>query len=144
MNNYSVNYLEITTKTYSPKQDNLRYYRSGTYMFSKKYKAQVIKDVGDAGLILLEYFYDMRTYAHFNPTDNKRIANDLNWTASKVARVKTVLTSNEYLLILKDTNKDGSKLYRILLGKDLVQHYKVTNNLSNIKAVSFQNTTEVI
>ena len=66
----------------------------------------------------------------------------------------TLMFINEYILVYDSVLQDhyiynyvkylNLNIKELDLLKDLVQHYKVTNNLSNIKAVSFQNTTEVI
>ena len=38
-----------------------------------------------------------------------------------------MLTKEGFLVIKKDTLKDGAKIYRILLGKELVRKYNETN-----------------
>jgi len=137
MSNYSDNYLNVTTKTYPPSQRNLRYIRSD-YMFTMDYKRKVIKEVGDSACILLEFFYDRRKYNYFKPTDNQYIADSLSWNKKKVERVKTTLVKNDYLLILKDKAKDGTQFYRVLLGKDIVEHYKDTGEISKDAVIDIQ------
>jgi hypothetical protein len=124
MKKYSKNYLKAVSKTYPPSGDNLKFIRAGEYMFTEDYKRELIFNLGDSGYILFDFFYSRKKYNYFVPTDNTYIANQLGWTDSKVERIKTLLVKEGYLLLLKDTVKDGSKFYRILLGKDIVDHYK--------------------
>lgn len=124
MKKYSENYLKAVSKTYPPSGDNLKFIRAGEYMFTEEYKRELISNLGDSGYILFDFFYSRKKYNYFVPTDNTYIANQLGWTDSKVERIKTLLVKEGYLLLLKDTVKDGSKFYRILLGKDIVDHYK--------------------
>lgn len=124
MKKYSENYLKAVSKTYPPSGDNLKFIRAGEYMFTEDYKRELISNLGDSGYILFDFFYSRKKYNYFVPTDNTYIANQLGWTDSKVERIKTLLVKEGYLLLLKDTVKDGSKFYRILLGKDIVDHYK--------------------
>lgn len=124
MKKYSKNYLKAVSKTYPPSGDNLKFIRAGEYMFTEEYKRELISNLGDSGYILFDFFYSRKKYNYFTPTDNTYIANQLGWTDSKVERIKTLLVKEGYLLLLKDTVKDGSKFYRILLGKDIVDHYK--------------------
>ena len=123
MKKYSENYLKAVSKTYPPSGDNLKFIRAGEYMFTEEYKRELISNLGDSGYILFDFFYSRKKYSYFTPTDNEYIAKQLGWTSSKVERLKTTLVKEGYLLLLKDTVKDGSKFYRILLGKDIVNHY---------------------
>lgn len=129
MANYSSNYLKVTSKTYSPHHSNMKSVAKGSLMFKEDYKRRLIQELGDSEYLLLEYFHSRKSYNFFVPTDDTAIAKDIGWTASKVKRIKTDLVKAEYLLILKDTAKDGAKFYRIILGKELVEHYHTSGML---------------
>ena len=92
-------------------------------MITEQYKRQIIQDTSDAGLILFEFYYSRMNHNYFNPKDNSRIGQKIGWSAKKVERVRKQLKDNHYILILSDTNKDKSKLYRTLLGQEIVEHY---------------------
>lgn len=127
MSDYNQNYLKQTAKIYPPKSRNLKKI-TGAYMFTAEYKHTLISTLGDSEYILFEFLYSRKTYNYFIPTDNKAMADAIGWTESKVERIKSNLTKAGYLLILKDTAKDGAKFYRVLLGKELVSFYKEHNH----------------
>jgi hypothetical protein len=132
MKNYNNNYLKIVSKMYCPskRSEKLRFIKGGTYMLTKDTKYNIIKETGsDSAAILYEYFYEYRNYNHFAPTNDERIARELGWSASKVARIKSLLKKHKYLLILKDTVKDGTVLYRTILDPVLIRFYEENNKL---------------
>jgi hypothetical protein len=131
MSNYSENYLEVSTVMYKPMSRNLSYAKAGGYVLSEEYTKRLIKIVGDSGYILFNHFYKKSSYRFFIPTDNKKLADGIGWSVSKVERIKTLLVKKGYLLILKDTGNDGCSIYRVLLGTELINHYKDTGHLPN-------------
>lgn len=120
--------LNSQSKVYAPKQDQLRYIR-GEYMINLETKYSIIKELGDSAWLLYEFFYEKRRYNHFAPTDDKAIAEAMGWSSSKVARIKTLLKKHNLLLILKDTTRDGTVLYRTILQKHLIEFYLEHNTL---------------
>ena len=135
MSNYNKNYLNVTSKVYPPSTEYLRYMKSGEYMFKDEYKRELITELGDSAYLLFEFFYSRRKYNYFIPTDNTEIGKQIGWTSSKVERIKGQLVEKGYLLILKDTAKDGSKFYRILLGNKIVEHYKLYKRIDDADIV---------
>jgi len=130
MSNYTTNYLKVVSKMYAPKSDRLRYERQGGYTLKPQSKYDIIAETkSDAAAILYEYFYEHRKYNHFAPTNDAKIGRDLSWTNSKVTRVKSLLKKHKYLLILKDTVKDGTVIYRTILNTDLIIFYETYNHL---------------
>ena len=121
--NYSINYLELGAITYPPK---LKMYRS-ILMLTAEQKNEVVKATNDSALRLYEYYINKKSWKHFNPLNYKSIGRALTWSASKTEKCKGMLVKEGYLLIKKDTLPDGTKIFRILLGKDVVSLYKLTN-----------------
>ena len=128
MSDYNQNYLKQTAKVYPPKSKHLKKMQ-GTYMFTDEYKRTLISTLGDSECILLEFLYSRKNYNYFIPTDNLAMAEAIGWTESKVERIKSNLSKAGYLLVLKDTAKDGARFYRVLLGTELVSFYKEHNAL---------------
>lgn len=143
MKKYNKNYLNATSKIYPPHGTNLRYMKSGEYMFKDEYKRTLIKELGDSGYLLFDFLYSRRKYNYFIPTDNQQIADLIGWDKSKVERMKTLLTSSGYLLILKDTAKDKTKFYRVLLGKDIVSHYKLHGTIDDADIVLLEKQLDI-
>ena len=121
--NYNKNYLKVGAITYTPK---LKICRS-ILMLTLEQKNEVAMSTNDSALRLYEYYIDKKTWKHFNPIDYTKVGKELGWTASKTEKCKTMLTKEGFLVIKKDTLKDGAKIYRILLGKELVRKYNETN-----------------
>lgn len=144
MQKYSENYLKAISKTYPPTGENLKFVRAGDYMFKEDYKRELINELGDSGYILFDFFYSRKKFNYFVPTDNHYIAKQLCWSDSKVERVKSVLVKKEYLLILKDTARDGSKIYRILMGKDIVEHYKKNGTIDDSYILSSEKNIDSV
>lgn len=124
MNDYSQNYLNIGLITYPPK---LKMYRS-VLMITPEQTRQLSIDTSDSAVRLYNFYIDKRGWKHFNPLDYKQIGLALGWTARKTETQKAKLQEAGYLLVIKDTLKDKTIVYRVLLGKDIVSHYKETGN----------------
>jgi len=136
--NYSKNYLKVSTIVYPPK---LNMYRS-ILMLNGQQKTEVAIATNDSALRLYEFYINKSTWKHFNPTDYVKIGENLGWTGRKTESNKTLLTKAKYLLIKKDTLKDGAKIYRILLGKQIIEHYLETKELpSNIESFTYKEET---
>ena len=133
--NYSENYLKVGTIVYPPK---LTQYRN-LFMLTPDQKTEVAKLTNDSALRLYEFFITKKSWKHFNPTDYERIGKVLGWTARKTESNKTLLTKANYLLIKKDTLKDSTKIYRVLLGKPIIEHYNETNEFpSDTEAFTYR------
>ena len=128
MQKYSENYLNVSTKVYAPATKYRKYIR-GAYMFTEEYKQQLLRDLGDSGYVLFDFYYTKSGHNYFKPNDNQYIADRLHWSVAKVKRIRKELKDKGYLLVLSDTGKDGTKFYRILMGQDIVTHYLKTGNL---------------
>lgn len=126
---YSENYLKVSCKAYPPHGENRKYIRGG-YILKTGYRKELVQELGDSGYILFQYYYDHATYNYFKPDDNKKIADDIGWTVKKIERIRKLLKDKKYLLILKDTAKDKSKYYRVLMGKGIVEHYLETGSIN--------------
>ena len=121
--NYSKNYLKVGAITYTPK---LKLHRS-VLMLTLEQKNEIANATNDSALRLYEFYIDKKTWKHFNPLDYEKVGRELGWTASKTEKCKIMLVKSGFLVIKKDTLKDGAKIYRILLGKELVKKYNETN-----------------
>jgi hypothetical protein len=131
MNKYNTNYLKVVSKMYLPSGDYLRYTR-GEYMLTPRVKYEIIElTKSDSAVILYEYFYENRKRNHFSPTDDESIGRILSWSPSKVSRIKSLLKKHKYLLVLKDTVKDGTIIYRTILNPGLISFYEKHNELPN-------------
>lgn len=128
----------IVTEFYLPYRDRTRYL-SGEYMIKLDHKYELIRELGESAYLLYEFFYEKKKYKDFAPTNDESIGKILGWSTSKVTRIKSQLKKAKYLLILKDTNKDQSILYRIILEKELVLQYEKTNTLPESVEVSINN-----
>lgn len=129
MKNYSENYLKVVSKIYQPNQKTSLRYMRGEYMLNLKTKYGIVKDYGSDAAILYEFFHEKKRFNHFSPTNDTLIASELGWSKSKVTRIKSILKKANLLLILKDTVKDGTILFRIILNTDLIEHYQKHNVL---------------
>ena len=127
---YSENYLNVSCKTYPPYSDYRKYLRGGSYMLTDEYKRNIITEVGDSAYLLFDYYYSHYTYNYFKPDDSEKIGKDLGWSAKKVDRLRGKLKKANYILILKETMKDKSLYYRVLMGKEIVLHYLNTGNIN--------------
>lgn len=121
--NYSSNYLKVGAIVYPPK---LKMNRS-VLMLTLEQRNEVARATNDSALRLYEYYIEKKTWKYFNPLDYEKIGSRLGWSASKTEKCKTMLTKEGFLLVKKDTLKDGTKIYRILLGKELINVYNETN-----------------
>ena len=121
--NDSKNYLKVGAITYTPK---LKLHRS-VLMLTLEQKNEIANATNDSALRLYEFYIDKKTWKHFNPLDYEKVGRELGWTASKTEKCKIMLVKSGFLVIKKDTLKDGAKIYRILLGKELVKKYNETN-----------------
>ena len=101
-------------------------------MITAQEETQVAKDTSDSAVRLYKYYIDRRGWKHFNPLDYKKIGEALGWTTRKTETHKAKLVSAGYLVIVKDTLNDGTKLYRLLLGKDIVSKYKKTGTFPEL------------
>lgn len=128
MSNYTTNYLKVVSKIYAPGKEALRYIR-GEYMLNLDTKYRIVQELGSDAAILYEFFYERRRYNHFAPTNDEAIGKTIGWSTSKVTRIKSLLKANKLLLILKDTTRDGTTLYRTLLKKELIEYYEKHNEL---------------
>ena len=126
--NYSDNYLNISLVTYTPKLKQFRNH----LMLSQEDKNHIATKTNDSALRLYEYYIDKRGWKHFNPTDYERIANDLQWSKAKTEKTKTMLIKAGLLLILKDTLKDKSIIYRVLLGENIIDIYNKTGEFPEL------------
>ena len=104
-------------------------------MLTTKETRQLSIDTSDSAVRLYNYYIDKRGWKHFNPLDYPRIGNDLGWTARKTETQKAKLVDAGYLLVVKDTLKDKTTIYRVLLGKDIVAHYEETGNYPAIAGI---------
>jgi len=128
MSNYNENYLNVSTKVYKPIGTNLKYAR-GVYMFTDKYLDELNRELTDSGLKLFNFYFARANHNYFKPNDNAYIADKLHWSVAKVKRIRKELKDKQYLLVLSDTGKDGTKYYRILMGTDIVNHYHTHGKL---------------
>ena len=126
--NYSDNYLKKGLIMYPPKLKMIR----SVLMLTEDDRREVVIATNDSALRLYEYYISKRGWKHFSPIAYEAIGKDLGWSRSKTEKTKTMLIKAGYLLILKDTLKDHSLIYRVLLGKPVVTHYKDTGNFPEI------------
>ena len=122
MGNYSKNYFNVGLIVYPPK---LQMYRS-VLMLTPEQTRELAIDTSDSAIRLYNYYISKRGWKHFNPLSYTEIGNDLGWTARKTETQKAKLVNAGYLLVIKDTLKDKTIIYRVLLGKDIVSHYNQT------------------
>ncbi len=116
------NYLSVGAIAYPPKLKM----RSNVLMLTLDQKNEVANATNAECLRLYEFYIDKKNWKHFNPTDYVKIGKSLDWTESKTKKCKDMLTKAKYLLVKKDTLKDSTKLYRILIGKEVVKLYHET------------------
>ena len=108
-------------------------------MLTEDQKRELASNTNDSCLRLYEFFINKKTWKHFNPTDYQRIGEALGWSARKTESSKTMLVKAGYLLIKKDTLKDKTKIYRVLLGKEMVDHYLITKEFpTDTEALVFE------
>ena len=119
------NYLDVSAVAYPPQ---LKLFRS-VLMLTLEQQNEIANATNDACLRLYEYYIQKKQWKHFNPTDYERIGAGLSWTPSKTKKCKDMLTKAGYLHIKKDTLPDKTKIYRIFLGKEIVDLYKNTKQL---------------
>jgi hypothetical protein len=112
--------VNAETVTYTPQ---LKLYID-KLMLSQEQINEVVEDTNDSCLRLYEFYVTKKNWKHFNPIDYTKIGNVLRWSASKTEKCKCMLTKAGYLLIKKDTLSDGTKIFRILVGKEVVKLYK--------------------
>jgi len=117
--NYSKNYLNVSSITYPPK---LKMYRS-ILLLTPEEETELSKATNDSCVRLFNYYISRRTYKYFIPTDYGKIGEALGWTASKTEKCKSMLIKAGYLLVKKDTLRDKTLVYRVLLGQDMVNYY---------------------
>jgi hypothetical protein len=122
MNN-NTNYLSLGVIVYPPK---LKMYKS-LLMLTTEDKNEVSILTNDSALRLYEYYISKKSWKHFNPTDYARIGKELGWSPSKTEKCKTMLVKAGFVLIKKGSLSDGVTIYRILLGKPLVEKYHESN-----------------
>ena len=140
MRNYSDNYLNIGLITYPPE---LKTYRT-IQMLSQEDEKEISKNTSDSAARLYRYYIDKRGWKHFNPLDYEKIGKDLGWTARKAETQKAKLQNAGYLLTIKDTLNDGTKLYRVLLGRNIVSHYNKTGEYPELTGVIEQDLSDII
>lgn len=119
------NYLDVSAVAYPPKLHKPR----SLLVLTLEQKNEVATATNDACLRLYELYIYKQNWKHFNPTDYKRLGEALEWTESKTKKCKDMLTKAGFLFIKKDTLPDSTKIYRIFLGKEVVNLYKETKQL---------------
>ena len=92
-------------------------------MITPEQERELANDTSDSAVRLYNYYIDKKGWKHFNPLNYKGIGKDLGWTARKTETQKAKLVNAGYLLVIKDTLKDKTIIYRVLLGKEIVSHY---------------------
>jgi len=133
---YSENYLKISCNSYPPHNKWRKYIRGGSYVLNGEYRKQIIRELGDSAFILMDYYYSKITYKYFKPDDNERIGEELGWNNKKVERVRKKLKDSNYLLVTKETGRNSGKVYyTVLLGQEIVKHFKETGNILNPEAL---------
>ena len=106
-------------------------------MLTADQENEVASDTNDSALRLYKYYIHKKNWKHFVPTDYTRIGKALNWSPSKTEKCKTMLIKAGYLLLKKDTLSDGTKIYRILVGKEIVNEYVNTKKFPAEKEVIY-------
>jgi len=104
-------------------------------MLTPEQTKELAIDTSDSAVRLYTYYIDKRGWKHFNPLDYSRIGEDLGWTARKTETQKAKLVDSGYLSIIKDTLKDKTTIYRVLLGKEAVRQYKETGEYPPLAGV---------
>jgi len=128
MSNYSDNYLNKALVVYPPK---LKMHRS-YLMITEQEETEIASLTNDSALRLYKYYVLKRGWKHFNPLDYTRIGEDLGWSKAKTEKTKGMLAKKGLLLIIKDTLNDGTLLYRVLLGQDIVNNYNKTGKFPEL------------
>jgi hypothetical protein len=131
MLNYNDNYLKKGLIVYPPELQMKR----SVLMLSKDDRRELIQEVGDSALLLYEFYIEHKGWRHFNPLDYASIGSKIGWTARKTENTKGKLVKSGYLLVIKDTLKDSSVIYRVLLGKRIVDLYNKTGTFPIIAGV---------
>ncbi len=122
MSNYSDNYLNKALVVYPPK---LKMHRS-YLMITEQEETEIASLTNDSALRLYKYYIVKRGWKHFNPLDYTKIGKHLGWSKAKTEKTKGMLVKKGLLLIIKDTLNDGTLLYRVLLGQDIIDTYNKT------------------
>jgi len=101
-------------------------------MITEQEETEIASLTNDSALRLYKYYILKRGWKHFNPLDYTRIGKDLGWSRAKTEKTKGMLVKKELLLVIKDTLNDGTLLYRVLLGQDIVNTYNKTGKFPEL------------
>ena len=110
-------------KEYTIKADKQSRRKSTTMYLTTKEKKQLITECGDAGLILMDYYYSKAGVPNFEYTDNKS-ATALGWTERKVQTSRLKLTKNHWYYEASGRYSDGRFIKTFYLGKETVTSQK--------------------
>ena len=119
--------MVITYYTHTSKQKQFR--KASKVYLKLEDKREIMSDIGDAALILFEYYLSKSGTPNFDYSD-KKAANALGWTIRKVLDVRLKLTKAGYFLQRKGKYNDGSLIVTTYLGKEEVSKTKELVSMS--------------
>jgi hypothetical protein len=102
--------------------------RTQSLYLTWKEKVQLMKECGDAAVILLEFFFSKAGTPDYEFND-KKSAKALGWSTSKVRFVRTRLQKANYFYSLAARNVRNKRRYVFIsLGKEAVLEKKAQHN----------------
>lgn len=101
-------------------------------MITMEEETEIAKITNDSAVRLYKFYIDKKGWKHFNPIDYKKIGDVLGWSKAKTEKTKAMLVKAGLIKIIKDTLKDGTQLYRLLIGKEIVNHYNNTGEFPRL------------
>jgi hypothetical protein len=99
------------------------------YFVSSEERIDLIKDCAASGLILYEYYLRLASIGDVEITD-KAAARFFGWTERTTRRNRVNLINANWLYVQKLSNRSGAKSDIYYLGKEVVEHYKASHNIT--------------
>jgi len=98
---------------------------SKVYLTMKE-KVQIMKECGDASLILFDFYLTKSSYMNgtskgYDYMDDQKTAKLLGWSKSKVRDNRQKLMKNNWMKIVKGKYNNGRKIIKTFLGKEVVE-----------------------
>ena len=105
------------------REENKQQRKTGKTYISTKQRKELIETVGDSGTILYHHYFDKAAYRNFNLMLDKQTAYELSWPVRKVARERTKLIKEGWVLLHTYSSPINGKFYVTVLGKKAVTDF---------------------
>ena len=92
-----------------------------SYYYTIAEKKEIMSECNEQALILIEYMMDSK---NTTPLTDEAMSNSLGWSKQKIQRTRLMLEEHGYFCKENYTTRDGKKLFKYYIGKEVVSKVK--------------------